>query len=88
MNKSYNRQSSRCLSVDKYQRLTDQWGNYPADYVDNEKMLNHVMINDMVMFQSMSITVVIISSINKILIVISSHLVALLRDIAKYHMLN
>ena len=69
-------------------RHTDQWGNYPADYVDNEKMLNHVMINDMVMFQSMSITVVIISSINKILIVISSHLVALLRDIAKYHMLN
>ena len=51
-------------------------------------MLNHVMINDMVMFQSMSITVVIISYINKILIVISSHLVALLRDIAKYHMLN
>ena len=69
-------------------RHTDQWENYPADYVDNEKMLNHVMINDMVMFQSMSITVVIISSINKILIVISSHLVALLRDIAKYHMLN
>ena len=69
-------------------RHTDQWENYPADYVDNEKMLNHVMINDMVMFQSMSITVVIISSINKILIVISSHLVAPLRDIAKYHMLN
>ena len=69
-------------------RHTDQWENYPADYVDNEKMLNHIMINDMVMLQSMSIAVVIISSINKILIVISSHLVALLRDIAKYHMLN
>ena len=36
----------------------------------------------------MSITVQMISYMNKILLVLSSHLVALLRDIAKYHRLN